>query len=216
MKRNHILICLIAIISFAFQSCGIGPFVTRVDPDLNPLKIQGKKIIVSNFVKSERQVSITRSADIERTLESVSVRDISFQLSQFLNKENIKAEARKSADIKDLKPDELWVHGGIYPTMIPTKGRDIPGVAFNTIWLLLPGIVLPTPFAMKFGSAYYYHYEIADAQGNILYESGLKKIYCEYKNFHVWGGIIQMDQQKENAEKVLETEIFKEVRSHFY
>lgn len=214
MKKLSILL---AVAPLLLSGCGIGPFI--VDPlPPEPQKISGKKVVVAEFAQSNHQISVTNSAEIRTTLESLKARDISFQVANFLKQDTISAEARKSVLISDLKPDEVLLSGAIYssPGTWITESGDGIGMTFNIIWMFGPGIVLPTPFPIKGGAGCGYFYEITDDKGNILFSSGERHMYGYYKNFHVYGGMFLMDEQAQKIKKLLEKEIFKELTTHFH
>lgn len=95
---SYFLPCLI--LSFLLTGCAIGPKITNTYIPPLDKTYATKKIIVSNFLQTNHESSVTRSAQISTTLEYIHANDISFQIANYLKSLGLNAEAKKGPKMK--------------------------------------------------------------------------------------------------------------------
>jgi hypothetical protein len=184
MKTSLVtLVLFLSILTIA--GCMLGPdIVPSIDVPPNPGLLKGKKIIVSGFVKSYRDVSITRSIEISRMLESARVQDISLIVANHLTSKGIVAEARSGFSPEQLEGEQLLLRGAAISA--PLNKTNIPGFLLSCCSLFMVGMILPNPFPMYSGSDFYYRLEVVGPKGRILLQTGDMHAEISYRSHHMF------------------------------
>jgi hypothetical protein len=181
---------ILFVVSALFSGCSIGP-TWRSDVVLpQPLKsIRGKRVVVSNFLWSTHMISVTQSQQIQQTLESVYVHDMSGQIAQMLRDKGVDATAMDALSSSSLHANEVLVRGAIIP------GWWVDTMPSTLIWgcsLLIFGCILPNPAPWVSGGTTYYRVEIINSDKKVLMQTE-KRAVTEYRNYYV---ISEMDNRE--------------------
>lgn len=180
---------LLPVVAFMATSCARGlryePVVTLPTPEA----LSGvRSVVVSGFLASERETSITHSEVIEETLESVNVHDISSEIASGLRERGIRAEARVGFRPSGLQPGQVLIRGAIMKRR--NTDRTNPAGLFTDFVLLfgtggIVGLILPSPITMSPTQEYSYRAEVIDADGRIRMQSGQRETAGIYQTNYI-------------------------------
>jgi hypothetical protein len=175
----------VAALLLMLSGCMVGPqWSDEVHLGIPAGSIQGRKVVVSNFVKSVSATSTTNSQQIVEIKESVQVSDISGAIADALRARGIAAEARKDVKAAYLRDDEVLLSGAVLTQERYTDwGMWLPASLFSGLSLTL----LPTPVPFRQGNALVYRVELDDGRGRILYQSGDRPIVGTFDTYHFYG-----------------------------
>ena len=204
-KRIKQILSLLVVCLILF-SCGIGPIYSpKISAEDSGLSLGDKSVVVSKFYMATTELTYTGSIDIQRILESAKLNDVSFNVANYLNSNNIRATAMKDADVSSLKDGELLLTGTIISRSIPMEENfPFPGMMI----VILIGNILPSPAAYVSGVDLMFRYELIDSSGRILFSSADKDSRIYYKDYYIWGRIFNYKKYEQWITEKLESEIY--------
>jgi len=180
---------LVPVVAFMAASCARGLHYEPVVSLPMPEASSGvRSVVVSGFLASERETSITHSEVIEETLESVNVHDISSEIASGLRERGIHAEARVGFRPSGLQPGQVLVRGAVMKRR--NRDRTNPAGLFADFFLLfgtggIVGLILPSPITMSPSQEYAYRAEVIDADGRIIMQSGQRETAGIYQTNYI-------------------------------
>jgi hypothetical protein len=180
---------LIPVVAFAASGCARGLHYEPVVSLPIPEALSGvRSVVVSGFLASERETSITHSEMIEETLESVNVHDISSEIASGLRERGIHAEARVGFRPSLLQPGQVLVRGAVMKRRNGNKTN--PAGLFADFFLLfgtggIVGLLLPSPITISPSQEYAYRAEVIDADGRIIMQSGQRETTGIYQTNYI-------------------------------
>jgi hypothetical protein len=185
MKAARFALCVVVLVA---GGCHVGPtWDERVELPALIGDASGKTVVVSGYRESTTDVSVTQSATLETTRESVRVHDNSVELVARLREFGIPAEARAGVGLTSLGPNEILVRGGV---VAMPEGHDpmvvFPTMTFALSFMVLGGI-LPSPVPFNNGVDVSYFVEILDHEGRWLLQTGDATASAHFSNYYVWG-----------------------------
>jgi hypothetical protein len=145
----------------------------------------GRSVVVSEFLQSVTDVSITGSAQLQAIRESVRVHDISASIAQELKARGIEAEARSDFARKDLGPDQILVSGAVLAGPWDSS-RNVWNVLIFVPTLMILGGILPSPLSYRTGAEIHYRVEIEDGEGRILMQTPDRDVIAYYTDYYMW------------------------------
>lgn len=185
--RGKTLIMLFAV-SAIFSGCAIGPRWNRdITLPAPSSDIRGKKVVISKFMQSVSQVSVTHSRDIQWTKESVYAHDVSGDIAAGLRASGIPAEARVDVKAAELGKDEVLVQGAVISHHYQPGGRYCLSGSVMILTMGIVGMVLPTPVAYLSGGEVTYRVDVIDSKGRLLMQTGDQAIIGTYDDYWFWG-----------------------------
>jgi hypothetical protein len=147
---------------------------------------EGKKVIVTDFTKSLKHVTVTNSYDLEITQERLSAHDISCQVASGLEGEGIEAVAMVDYEPDLLRENELLLRGSIRanPWWSGVNGLHM---FFSMFSAFIIGGILPYPLPAKVGADITYRVELIGPDGSILLQTGNQEVIGYYDKHWVYG-----------------------------
>lgn len=200
------LIIMLLLFVYIVCSCAIGPIYSpELSLENSGLNMHDKTVVVTKFYKAQTNLSYLGDLHVSRIIESAKLYDISFSISNHLNKEGIKAYSIKDAPVNTLKESEVMLSGAIITRSIPMEDNfPCPGMLI----IFLVGNILPSPVAYKSGIDVMYRYELIDSSGRILFHSPEKSSRIYYKDYYVWGRIFNYQKYEKKIRENLHNQIY--------
>lgn len=187
------------------NSCAIGPIYSPpLSGGNSGLNVGRETVVVTKFYEAQTELSYLGDLRISRILESAKLYDISFDVSNHLNKKGIKSYAMKDHPVDRLKQGEVMISGAIITRSIPMEENfPFPGMMI----VILVGNILPSPAAYKSGVDVIYRYELIDSSGRIL-NSLEKSSRIYYKDYYIWGRIFGYKKYEKRIRENLNAQIY--------